>query len=51
LTAAVKAVKESGCEIARVEIGKDGRIIVVTGKPETAGTEITEEINEWDNST
>jgi hypothetical protein len=29
LTAALKAAKAAGCEIARVEVGKDGRIIVI----------------------
>ena len=32
LTAAVKAMQAAGCEVARVEIGKDGKIVVVTGK-------------------
>ena len=32
LTAAVKAMRAAGCEVARVEIGKDGKIVVVTGK-------------------
>jgi hypothetical protein len=31
LTAAVKAMRAAGCEVARVEIGKDGKIVVVTG--------------------
>jgi hypothetical protein len=31
LTAAVKAMRAAGCEVVRVEIGKDGKIIVVTG--------------------
>jgi hypothetical protein len=32
LTAAVKAMRAAGCEVARVEIGKNGTIVVVTGK-------------------
>jgi hypothetical protein len=34
VTRAAKAVRAAGLEIARVEIGKDGGIIVVPGKPE-----------------
>jgi len=33
VTAAVQAVVKAGVEVARVEIGKDGKIIVVSGKP------------------
>jgi hypothetical protein len=43
LTAAVKAIVAAGCEVARVEIGRDGKIIVVTGKP---GQPVS--ANEWD---
>lgn len=32
VTAAIRAVSKAGCEISRVEISPDGRIIVVTGK-------------------
>jgi hypothetical protein len=43
VSAAIKAVRAAGFEIARVEITTDGRIIVVTGKPENET-----EINPWD---
>jgi hypothetical protein len=39
VTAAVKAVVAAGVEVARVEVGNDGRIIVVTGKPPAAEAE------------
>jgi hypothetical protein len=32
---AVKACTKAGLEVARVEVDKDGRIIIVTGKPES----------------
>jgi hypothetical protein len=46
VSAAIKAVRAAGFEIARVEITTDGRIIVVTSKP---GNET--EINPWDQAT
>jgi hypothetical protein len=33
---AIKAARSAGFEIDRVEVGRDGRIILVTGKPETS---------------
>ncbi len=40
---AIKAARSSGIEIARVEIDKYGKIVVVTGKPdETATTPLDE---------
>jgi hypothetical protein len=44
---AVKAVRAAGVEIARVEIGRDGRIIVVPGKPRET-EDANGERNEWD---
>jgi len=43
LTRAVKAVVVAGVEIARVEVDKTGKIVIVAGKP-VADTER----NEWD---
>ncbi len=45
---AVKAVRAAGVEIARVEIQKDGRIIVVSGKPKETIQDANGERNEWD---
>jgi hypothetical protein len=47
VTRATKAVLAAGIEIARVEIERDGRIIVVPGKPQEP-TEEGSEGNEWD---
>jgi hypothetical protein len=46
LTAAVKAMRTAGLVIARVEIGRDGKIIVVTGNTEQPVDKPSE--NEWD---
>jgi hypothetical protein len=43
LTRAMKAVQAAGLDIARVEIAKDGAIIVVPGKPEQVAGEGGEE--------
>jgi hypothetical protein len=44
---AVRAVRAAGLGVARVEIEKDGRIILVTGKPPEA-QDANGERNEWD---
>jgi hypothetical protein len=43
VTRAVKAVRCAGVDIVRVEIAKDGRIIIVTAEAELQKSE-----NEWD---
>jgi hypothetical protein len=50
LSAAIKAAKAAGCDVARVEVGKDGRIVVIlanaNGQPSNkAGCSAR---NEWD---
>ena len=47
VSAAVKAVVAAGCPVARVEIDKDGKIIVHTGRPDEPSDE-SREGNEWD---
>ena len=42
---AVEAVRESGVEVARVEVDKDGKITVIAGKPVAA---IEGNTNPWD---
>ena len=43
--AAIKAVVDAGYEVARVEIGRDGKIIIVPTRAAAAGTA---EENPWD---
>jgi hypothetical protein len=44
VTAAIKAAKAAGLTVARVEVGKDGRIVVVTAEQAATATDK----NEWD---
>ena len=46
LSRAVKGVKAAGVDVARVEIGPDGRIVVVAGAAERLRANVE---NEWDN--
>lgn len=48
VTRATKAILAAGLDIARIEIAKDGAIVVVPGKPDQAVAEGSEEGNEWD---
>jgi hypothetical protein len=47
VTKAVKAVVAAGIDVARVEVDKNGRIVVIAGKPahDTVGEDGR---NEWD---
>jgi hypothetical protein len=47
VTRAVKAVVAAGVDIARVEIDKSGKIVIVTNKSPSEGLAV-EESNEWD---
>lgn len=46
VTRAVRAVRNAGVEVLRVEVDKDGKIIVVTA--ETGKTAPATGVNEWD---
>jgi hypothetical protein len=46
VTRAVKAVAAAGVAVAKVEVDKDGKIVVVVGEPDKA--EVKTEVNEWE---
>jgi hypothetical protein len=48
LTRALRGAKAAGVEIARVEIDKTGRIIVVVGKTAEDNGDVLGDRNEWD---
>jgi hypothetical protein len=48
VTAALKAARDAGAEVVRVEIDKTGKIIIVMRKPNGAEPSDTERTNEWD---
>jgi hypothetical protein len=49
VAAAIKAARAAGCIISRVEVGKDGRIILILiGKEQPANKA---DANEWDDAT
>jgi hypothetical protein len=50
VTKAIKAAAAAGVDIARVEIDKSGRIVIVANKSTTGGQEapVIGEANEWD---
>jgi hypothetical protein len=43
---AIKAARAAGLEVARVEIHKDGKIIVITGKPPEAAA-LGDDLDKW----
>ena len=45
VTRAVKAVRQAGVEVARVEVDKSGKIVIITAD---AALEDKQEGNEWD---
>jgi hypothetical protein len=47
VTRALRATEAAGIEIERVEIGKDGKIVVFAGKPKEAADD-SKDGNEWD---
>jgi hypothetical protein len=49
VTRAVKAIVAAGVQIERVEVSKDGKIVIVTAKPsESIVEDCPDYLNEWD---
>ena len=48
VTKALKATVKAGIAVERVEIDKNGKIVIVTARPEDAATGEKSEKNEWD---
>jgi hypothetical protein len=48
VTRAVQAVKAAGEKVQRVEVDKDGRIIVIVGDADQTTAATTGDVNEWD---
>jgi hypothetical protein len=48
VTAAIKAVVAAGIEVRRVEVERDGRIVVIAGKPELSTAERKDAPNSWE---
>jgi hypothetical protein len=49
VTKAVKAIVAAGVQIERVEVSKDGKIVIVTAKPrESIVEDGPDYLNEWD---
>jgi DNA-binding MarR family transcriptional regulator len=48
VTKAIKATVKAGIAVERVEIDKDGKIVIVTTKTENATNADNPEKNEWD---
>jgi hypothetical protein len=47
LTRAVRAVKAAGLDVARVEVDKDGKIVVILGKPQSLAPEPVSDVDRW----
>jgi hypothetical protein len=48
LKMAIRTVQQSGLNVARVEIGPDGRIIIVAGEPTSTHTPIV--ADDWEDA-
>jgi hypothetical protein len=52
VTRAIKAAIAAGIDVARVEIDKEGKIVIVTGKPDPVqnSVDLDRELREWEMS-
>lgn len=51
VTRALKATVAAGIEVQRIEIGKDGKIVILAGPPAEAPEKEAATPNEWDGAT
>jgi hypothetical protein len=51
LTRALRGTVAAGIEVQRIEIDKDGKIVVVAGKPPESPCDGSDQSNEWDKVT
>jgi hypothetical protein len=47
VAAAVKGAVAAGVEVARIEVDKEGRIVIVAGKPNEASTGPADALDSW----
>lgn len=50
LMAAIKSARDAGLSLARVEVGRDGRIILIPGDP-PSGEHVTDPADDWADAT
>ena len=48
ISTAVRAVVAAGCEVARVEVDRNGKVVIVTGKPGSATDDLDRELSEFE---
>jgi hypothetical protein len=48
VTRALKGAAAAGIDVCRVEIDREGRIIVVIGAAASCDTKVNSDVNEWD---
>jgi hypothetical protein len=47
LTRAIRAARAAGEDNARIEIDKDGKIVVILGKPQVPAPELVSDVDKW----
>jgi hypothetical protein len=47
VTRALRATVAAGVDVQRVEIDRDGKIVLVTGKPEAKNDDVASASNDW----
>jgi hypothetical protein len=47
ICAAVKGAVAAGVEVARIEVDKEGRVVIIAGKPNEAGAAAASALDAW----